>query len=81
YLSNAAANTTSTVKNCSREALEVKTVNSTKNREGAVVGTMQAGCAIDSVTIKNVTVMGAAATIEKVVGVVNLGTVTNITIQ
>lgn len=81
YLSNAAANTTSTVKNCSLEALEVKTVNSTKNREGAVVGTMQAGCAIDSVTIKNVTVMGAAATIEKVVGVVNLGTVTNITIQ
>lgn len=81
YLSNAANGSESKIVNCKVSNLSVNSVNSSKGREGAIVGTLQKGCSIDNVELTNVTVMGIAATVEKAVGAINEGTVTNITVK
>lgn len=69
------------IKNCEIKNLAVKTTNSTKGREGAVVGTLQAGCSINGVELTDVTVMGVDATANDAVGAVNNGVVENIVIS
>lgn len=68
------------VKNSSIKNIAVSSTDSTKGREGAVVGTLQADCKVKNITVEGVTVQDNTVTATNLVGVVNLGVVEDVTI-
>lgn len=69
------------VKNSKVKNIVVSSTDSDKGREGAVVGSLRAGCYVKDVTVEDVTVQGVAATTTKVIGALKEGVVENVTIR